>query len=301
MMSPDVPSPDVTEPPATSSPVPARCLNCEAPLSGRFCAACGQEVRDPKPTTQELLHDAAGEFFNWDGKLFGTVRALASKPGFLTAELLSGRRARYLPPLRLYLICSVVFFALAALLPSKRPLKVRYAAPASGDSARARAQAGMTREERARADAAEACRRAAADSASGSAAMRLSARAACRAQAGSDSYMPEVSSYYPRVGFVLLPVYALILSLVYRHRRYPEHLYFALHVHAFAFLMLAVARLVAAGPIRLLASWSAIAALTVILIYTWLAQRRVYGGTLLMTTGKTIVIAVAYTFAFLTR
>lgn len=293
MMSPLVP------PQELGPTVPARCLNCDAPLDGRFCAACGQEARDPKPTTQELLHAAAGEFFNWDGKLFGTLRTLVSKPGLLTAELLAGRRARYLPPLRLYLICSVAFFALSAMLPSKRPLKVRYAAPAPGDSIRARQQAGMTREERSKADIAEACRKAAADSASGSVAIRLSARAACRANEGTDAYMGEVGSYYPKVAFLLLPIYALILSLVYRNRRYPEHLYFALHGHAFAFLMLIAARLVAAGPVRPVARWSTMAAILVVLAYSWLAQRRVYGDTVLMTTGKTVIVTLVYAFAFL--
>lgn len=157
----------------------------------------------------------------------------------------------------------------------------------------------MSREEQSRANAADQCRRIAADSASGSVAIRLSARAACRAQAGSDAYMPEVGSYYPKVGFVLLPIYALILSLVYRHRRYPEHLYFALHFHAFAFLLLALSRLAAATSVRLLASYSAIVALLGIVIYSWLAQRRVYGGTMLMTTAKTALIVVVYSFAFL--
>lgn len=300
MTSPPVPGPEVTEAPAEpAQPVKLeRCLNCGAILDGRFCAACGQEVRDPRPTTKELLHDIAGELFNWDGKLFSTLRFLVTRPGFLTKELLAGRRVRYLPPLRLYLICSVTFFALAALLPS-RGLSVRYTGPASADSPRIRLQPREAREEKARADAAEACRRVAADTTSPSLLVRLSARAACRAQRGSSTYMPEVGTYYPKVGFALLPIYALILAPVYRHHRYPEHLYFALHVHAFGFLMLALSRLAAATSVRLLASWSGIAALLVIFAYSWLAQRRVYGGSALMTTGKTALIVVVYSFAFL--
>ena len=36
-----------------------------------------------------------------------------SSPGHLTREFLAGRRARYLPPVRLYLVLSVVFFLVA--------------------------------------------------------------------------------------------------------------------------------------------------------------------------------------------
>ena len=38
------------------------------------------------------------------------MSALMFKPGLLTREFLAGRRVRYLPPLRLYLVLSVVFF-----------------------------------------------------------------------------------------------------------------------------------------------------------------------------------------------
>jgi hypothetical protein len=39
----------------------------------------------------------------------------------------------------------------------------------------------------------------------------------------------------PRMFFVLLPVFAGIVALFYHGRKYPEHLYFAIHLHAFVF------------------------------------------------------------------
>jgi len=36
----------------------------------------------------------------------------------------------------------------------------------------------------------------------------------------------------PRVLFVLVPVFAGIVALFYRRRRFPQHLVFALHLHA---------------------------------------------------------------------
>src|SRR3954466_14680330 len=105
-------------PPEASTP--GVCLNCGEPVSQRYCSACGQAAIDPNPTLGEFVHEAAGEFLHWDGKLAATFRLLFTKPGELTREYLAGRRASYLSPLRVYLTCSVVFFALKALAPEPR-------------------------------------------------------------------------------------------------------------------------------------------------------------------------------------
>jgi len=72
--------------------------------------------------------------------------------------------------------------------------------------------------------------------------------------------------------FVLLPSFALWLKLVYfnRRMRYTEHLVFALHVHAFWFLALALTL-----PDLV---WLSVPAFVAVPWYTMLAMRRVYGG-----------------------
>src|SRR4029453_9696672 len=81
-----------------------------------------------------------------------TLRLLFTRPGQLTAEMLAGRRARYIPPVRLYLVASVVFFlALGSLW---RMDKVRVTATGAdtaaashraGEAFRARVASGMKR------------------------------------------------------------------------------------------------------------------------------------------------------------
>ena len=57
------------------------------------------------------LHQVATEdLTHADSRLWRTLAALLFKPGHLTREFLAGRRARYLPPVRLYLVLSVLFF-----------------------------------------------------------------------------------------------------------------------------------------------------------------------------------------------
>jgi hypothetical protein len=117
-----------------SEPLPADCPNCATPLRGRYCHECGQRARSLRVRLRDVFEEAADELLHLDGKLVRTVRLLVTRPGMLTAELLAGRRARYVSPLRLFLTFSVLFFALAAIVPGAREGYVRGDAQGSADS-----------------------------------------------------------------------------------------------------------------------------------------------------------------------
>lgn len=93
------------------------CRNCAAPLAGRWCHACGQDSRDPLRDLGALTAEFLDNVFGWDSRLGRSLRLLLGAPGALTGEFVAGRRARYLGPLRLYLIASVAFFACYTLTP----------------------------------------------------------------------------------------------------------------------------------------------------------------------------------------
>ena len=57
--------------------------------------------------------DFADSFLNWDTKFLYTLNQLLIRPWGLTNDFNAGRRARYVHPLRLYLIASIVFFLMA--------------------------------------------------------------------------------------------------------------------------------------------------------------------------------------------
>jgi len=91
------------------------CLNCDTPLTGVFCARCGQKVRALDPTVADFLHEFSHEMLHFDGKIFRSVGALLFKPGLLTKDYFAGRSARWVSPIRLYLVFSVAYFALMSL------------------------------------------------------------------------------------------------------------------------------------------------------------------------------------------
>ena len=92
-----------------------KCLNCDAPLTGAFCASCGQRHISKPPTVGQLLEDTVETLTHADSRLWITMRYLIGRPGALTREYFAGRRSSYLPPIRLYLIISVVFFLMVSL------------------------------------------------------------------------------------------------------------------------------------------------------------------------------------------
>lgn len=92
------------------------CANCHRPVAGRFCAHCGQEDRTYMLSLGGLLYDLVGDLFNFDSRFFRTMRPLLLKPGFLTEEYLRGHRQHYLPPVRMYIFASLIFFFVAAIL-----------------------------------------------------------------------------------------------------------------------------------------------------------------------------------------
>ena len=86
------------------------CENCGAQLQGHWCAQCGQPAVDYRRSFRHVVVDVLDSFLNWDSKFFATIGLLIIKPWRLTNEFLAGRRVRYVNPLRLYLLASVLFF-----------------------------------------------------------------------------------------------------------------------------------------------------------------------------------------------
>ena len=89
------------------------CLNCGTRLTGQYCGSCGQRARSRLISLWQLLSEAFGDLLEFDSRLWRTLIPLLIRPGRLTRDYLEGRRARYMPPFRMYLVLSVIFFVVA--------------------------------------------------------------------------------------------------------------------------------------------------------------------------------------------
>jgi hypothetical protein len=260
-----------------TNPAAGRCLNCGAELHGAFCGACGQRSVPANPTVAELAGDAWHELSGYDGRVAETFRNLL-RPGRLTLDYLQGRRARYLSPVRLYLIASVVYFLAAA------------AAPESASGLRIgvwddRANPQLSAADRARLEA---------EVADEVWPVRVLLQSVAADPAG---FRARTLTVLPRVFFAMLPIYAGILWLFYRHMRFPAVLVFAAHLHAFAFLALSISESVKLIEVPTITIPIGLVMVATVGVYGLRAQRAVFGGGWLMTLVKAAAIGVIYLIA----
>ena len=86
------------------------CENCHARVNGSFCSECGQSVESTLQYFWSVVLHLLDDIFSFDSRAARTLKPLLFTPGFLTNEYIQGRRVHYVPPLRLYLFISIIFF-----------------------------------------------------------------------------------------------------------------------------------------------------------------------------------------------
>lgn len=91
------------------------CCNCDAPLTGAYCASCGQRHIEGELTLGFLGNSVFDAITNADSRLLRTCKALLLQPGFVAKQYVSGCRQQYLNPIRLCLVIIGSYLALLAL------------------------------------------------------------------------------------------------------------------------------------------------------------------------------------------
>lgn len=86
------------------------CSNCGTALKGPICHSCGQDADTFHRPVWSLVLEVLDGFFSFDGRFWRTIPALMFRPGRITRHYLSGVRARYVQPFRLFIVASLAFF-----------------------------------------------------------------------------------------------------------------------------------------------------------------------------------------------
>ena len=255
----------------------AVCPNCGEPMPGSYCSRCGQSDTDLDVPIRQFAGEFISESFDLDSRLRRTLGPLFLRPGLVAAEYVAGHRARFVPPVRLYVFASFVLFLVLSLttdgvvITTSSGLRSDTAAAAT-DSASVPAADGeggrFTLPER----IVEGIRRAQEDPS------RFSEVFLARTAQGM---------------FVLLPVFALVLKGLYRRRFYVHHLVFSVYFHSFAFFLVAAVELVESTGLPVL---SEAAGLGVLAIpgHLLLGLKRFHGDGWVRATLKWVVVSVAY-------
>lgn len=254
-----------------------------------YCGECGQETTLKPPTVGEFLQQFGGSYMAMEGALWRTLLLLLFRPGRLTREYFAGRKRRYVLPLRLYLTISLATLLAFQWFGTSQPGPgqpiFRFDTPAEADNAMLEIEqikAGMQ-------NGKFVCQGLPASWCD-----RLQERFTLDAKAMERELrkVPErFVSHWGSAMFALLPLYALLLKLVYfnRRRRWSEHLVFALHLHAFLFAMALLS--LAPWPWLQSVAWLAMP------LYSVVALQVVYGGRWWATALRVMTLGFVYCMA----
>lgn len=234
------------------------CLDCGAPLSGRFCSACGQKRIEPDERRLAWFFEQLfASLLGTDGRLRRTLASFLLRPGELGAAWHAGRRTRYLAPLGVFLLVNLAYFVAPPLSDFSLPLRDQFIQEAYGDHARA----------------------------------LIDARLAERGVALEVyAHRFELETYsLAKLLIVLHPLLlAPVLALMFARRRIPlvDHLAVALHLWAFVLLMMmALPSLLGGAALAFGASLEVarlvfkVGLLAIVTGYIGVALRRAYGLT----------------------
>ena len=289
---------------------------------GPYCYQCGQHQKGMDRFFLSLVGESLDNIFSLDSRSARTLFNLFFRPGFLTREYFAGRRARYIQPLRLYLLVSLSFFLLLSVknftsdtsivqLDIADPV-VSQTAPASvADSV------GDSVADKAPDNAADGKLNTTADHIntsvelpwlSSEANLQLNQRLESQlikavelVRADPQQAVATLIDAAPPLLFILLPLFAFLLKLAYigSSRYYTQHLILAVHNHSFMFLALMAEALASA-----LENWTGGQLLSGVIFawvpaYLFLSLRKVYGQGYFVTTLKFILLGLCYLGLFI--
>jgi hypothetical protein len=295
------------------------CKNCGHQLHGEYCSHCGQEHTESAVPGHEMLREFLKDEFHFDYRIIRTIFPLLFRPGFLSAEYVAGRRVRYVPPLRTYVFISIIMFGLIAIQARKSPLMTSDKIIAgteehkpkepinlnftfSNDSTKIAIEDTTLTGEELRDSVLSELKSAAGDSSGReeSSFEKKVKHGLVKLMEDKEKFLEQLLERSAQAMFLLMPIFALLLKLLYlrRKRRYMEHLVFALHSHAHTFLMFAM---VAAGS---LAGWAWLQSwlkwpLIAIPIYLFLGMKKYYGQGWGKTLAKYLLLLSCYGVALL--
>jgi Protein of unknown function (DUF3667) len=278
---------DSHEPEAPSLPE-RQCLNCGEPLTLHYCPRCGQEAVPSAVPVKEFLHELAGHLFSFDSKLFHTLRTLITRPGLLTVEYLAGHRVRYLAPFRIYVTLSALFFLLVGLRSqTSGPTKMRIGSESAGPIQISVGDIKLEPKKQPESTSAPAGETSLLE-------RRLKANRERLKNGGQKALMDKIIGNLPMMMFLLLPFFGGVMKLVYWRsgRLYTEHLVFLLHCHAMGYILLGIVFIPHLGKLMAVAP-------VLLLIYIFLAARRVYAQSFGKTLLKLFLLLNGYLLIFL--
>jgi hypothetical protein len=291
----------------------SNCLNCETSLNADdvFCPTCGQENRDLKISFWELITEFLSSNFNFDTKLGRTLVDLLLKPGEITKQFNNGKRIRYVKPVQMYFFVSFVYFLLLGLNPQsfvnkELPGDEQIATLNESNMVDVNLDGTDLQEISNMFSTANPENKQEIDSLIHKLGIteitpwqRHLARQGIRSlnPKNEDALTQEVYANLSIAMFFLLPLFAMLLWLFTRKNSpfYMDALVFSIHFHCVVLLIFSASMI---AGMAFLESTVFKISLALILLYLWLALKRVFKLRWMQSLGKTLGLSVTYSVLF---
>jgi hypothetical protein len=299
------------------------CLNCGTEVKGHYCAECGQPNYEPRESFRHILTHFITDYLHLDDKFFSSLKYLLFYPGSLTNEYNAGKRAKYVHPFRLYIFITIVFFIVQSVNSNSNRAKDN---PIKIDSTSIDTTANnlysikdtiafnkgdielqqdfeavsdtsleqyLARQDSLPEDQRDGFIR------------RYFNKKTLIAEQNDFDFSKEINTTFrkniPKMMFLILPIFALILSVFFRKKKlfYVEHFYHSVYLHSFFYLYMLTFSLISyVLPI----DWKVyitVISLTGLFVYLYKSLIKVYEENAVFTLIKILFILILYFIALL--
>jgi hypothetical protein len=209
------------------------CKNCDNTFTGHFCNNCGQSAKDFDRPVSLLIVDAMSNMWAFDTRLWKTLKSILFKPGEMALEYVAGKRVRYMPPFRLYLFISFIFFILLRLS-ANTDSNIKLISVSDKDE--------EVKTEQSINSSVNSAEREVAVKEKEGVEIKKQNKAKEEIKANKELYVSRFFTYLSWALIVMMPLYAFFLWLLFKkhQRHYLAHFIFSLNQHAFLFVILSI-------------------------------------------------------------
>ena len=210
------------------------CPNCGSVADGNYCPQCGQKTHLPEDTFWRMIARFVGQYFNYDSKMWRTLKTLLFYPGKLTLEYRAKRRQRYIPPISLYMFVTIVFFLILSIADSGSSSNNTAAATPYQDSVAAQHYTDS-------ADASLAKQNIKVNVKREKRILAFRHWLKAHRRKSGEALNMDMEHNFPKIFFLMIPVLALLLKICFakdKNYYFVDHAVFAMHVHSFAFIII---------------------------------------------------------------
>lgn len=296
------------------------CLNCGAEVKGHYCSECGQPNYEPRESFRHILTHFITDYLHLDEKFFSSLKYLLFKPGFLTNEFNAGKRVKFVHPFRLYIFITIVFFIVQSVDQKHKnkkdndPIRIDTLSNEQQetlqdtivyDNGEIAVDKGFEQVSDTSVEQYLARQDSLPEEQRDGFIKRYFNKKTITANKNDFNFGDKVNETFkkniPKMMFLILPIFALILSMFFRKKKlfYVEHFYHSVYLHSFFYLYMLLFALIAFIVPEAWKTYITIVSLTGLFVYFYKSLMKVYEENAVFTLLKIVFILILYFIALM--